>query len=251
VSTKDLRGADRLVVLEVLPAEVRFRQCAVATPVDEQDGLVEVALLAGGPGQLDERHLDLRVPADAGPSGRAERVADVVGGAAGDGEQVAVGAGPGVRDRGLQQVAGAVELVAVGEVAVARLLAGAAERGVEVAVGCLGRRDEVDQLDQVGVAVLVAGAARVPGHGLHELVDLGVGELPAAPDPHATGGLREVAGPAELVHPRAAVVDRRVAVDLLARAPEAADQVDLAETEGTQRALGGNNRAAAGRFDAR
>ena len=59
-------------------------------------------------------------------------------------------------------------------------------------------------------AVVVTGAGDLPGHGLHQLVDLGVGELPPAPGACPAGGVHEVAGPAHLVHPGAAVVDHHV-----------------------------------------
>ena len=76
-----------MLVLEVRAAARDVGQRRPAAPVDEQPRLLEVALLAGHPVQLDERRLDLGMPAHALVAVRPERVADVVGGAAGDLDQ--------------------------------------------------------------------------------------------------------------------------------------------------------------------
>ena len=60
--------------------------------LDEQRGLVEVAVVAGDPGQLDQGRLDLGVPADRLDAVRAERRADVVGGAADGADEPSSGA---------------------------------------------------------------------------------------------------------------------------------------------------------------
>ena len=70
------------------------------------------------PVQLDQRRLDLRVPADARRLG-PNVVADVVGRAAGDRDQLVVAVRARAGDRGLDQVAVGVQLVAPLEVAVA------------------------------------------------------------------------------------------------------------------------------------
>ena len=84
VAAEGVRLADRHVVLEVRAAALDVGQRRPAAALDEQPRLLEVALLAGRPVQLDQRHLDLRVPADALVAVGAERLAHVVGRAARD-----------------------------------------------------------------------------------------------------------------------------------------------------------------------
>ena len=95
-----------------------------AAPIDEQRGLVEVALLAGHAGHLDQAHLDLRVTADAlDPA--ADRTSSHTWSATrrGDLHELVVARGPRSRHAGLQEVAEVVQLVPPLEVAVPRLLA--------------------------------------------------------------------------------------------------------------------------------
>ena len=75
----------------------------------------------------------------------------------------------------LQQVAVVVQLVAPLQVAVARPLAGTTEHRVEVAVGLLGRGD-VRSVSENRSSASADPAADLPGHRLHQLVDVGVGE---------------------------------------------------------------------------
>ena len=140
VTAEHGRLADRHVVLEVRLAEADLAERAPAAPVDEQRGLVEVALLTRHAGQLDQAQLDLGVTADALDPAGTERRAHVVGGAARDLDERVVARRPRSRDAGLEQVAEVVQLVAPLEVAVARLLARSPEHRVEVAVGLLRRR---------------------------------------------------------------------------------------------------------------
>ena len=172
--------ADGLVVLVVLRAELDVAQDAVAPPVDEPTRTVEVAALPGEPVELDERDLDLGVAVDALDAVRSERLADVVRVADREPDELVLAVRPGTGDRRLDEVAGAVQLVAPLQVGVPVPLARAAPHGVEVAVGLLHRSDPRDQRPEAGVHRGVPGAADLPGHGLHELVDVGVGELPAA-----------------------------------------------------------------------
>ena len=114
----------------------------LAALVDEELGEVEIALLAGDAGELDQRQFDLLVAAVAAElafAGAEDRV-DVVGIAAHDVEQLALAGGLEVGDRRLDQVAGAVELVVVAQVGPAAAGLDALEPGVEIAVLVLQRR---------------------------------------------------------------------------------------------------------------
>jgi hypothetical protein len=143
-------------------------------------GLLQVGPFARLSVELDQGQLDLGVavgPGALGLRGRAELGDDVVGEAAGDGEQL-VGAGrAAVGDGGLEEVAGAVELV---EVDIGPALAGAVagEVGVEVAVRPLGGGDRGDGgLDvgrQRGVGAGMGGKG--PARRLQPLVEVGVVE---------------------------------------------------------------------------
>ena len=172
-------------------------------PLDEQPGLLQVAALAGHPVQLDQGRLDLRVAADRLNPVRPERRADVVGGPADGTDEVVRPGRPGPGDPGLDEVPEGVQLVAPLQVAVARRLAGPAEVGVEVAVGFLGGDDPGRDALEPGVDLGVLRAPVLPGEGLEQLVDLGVGELPTpAGVGQASGhGGVEVAQPALALQP--------------------------------------------------
>jgi hypothetical protein len=231
--------ADGQVVLEVGAAELDVGEGAVAAPVDEQRGLVEIALLPCQPGEFHQGRLDLRVSADARVAARAEEGADVVGGPAGDLHQLALAPGAGLGDTRLDEVPMTVEFVAPFEVAVAGLLTGAAEGGVQIAVRGLGGGDHVGECGDLRIV----GTA-LPRHGFEQLVDLGVGELPAPPvavDP-ALGGGPEVAGPALAFHPVAAVSERRGRVGVAAPGPETPGDPHLVEAERAQPAAGRRHR---------
>ena len=113
------------VVLEVLAAEVDVAEGAVAAALEEELRLVEVALLAGEPGELGEPDLDAGMAADPVARVRAELMADMVGDPSPDRDQrVVETGGPAARDGRLQQMAVVVELVPPLEVGVALHLAG-------------------------------------------------------------------------------------------------------------------------------
>ena len=138
--------AHRHVVLVVRAAPLDVAKRALAVPLDEQAGLLEVARLSERAAELRQAHLDLGVAADALVAALAEDLAHEVGGATGDVDQSVVGVGTRAHagDRRLEEVAEAVQLVAPLEVGPARALARPPEPRVEVAVGLLGRRDPRD-----------------------------------------------------------------------------------------------------------
>ncbi len=211
------------VVLEVRAPEMDLAEGGRPAALDEAAGHLQMALGAGGPVELHQRHLDLGVPARPGVV--HEPAADVVGRPHGHlGELVrAVGAEPG--HAGLDEVAVAVELVAPLQVGVAA----AAPAGVEVAVALLRPGHRLGQRRQLGVVG--------PGHRLQQLVDLRVAEL-AAP---ARALAAEVADPAFALHPLLAVRDGDLAVERDAVAPEAGRQAYRVEAERGQRARGGQD----------
>ena len=230
--------ADRDVVLEVRLPERDLAERPGAAPPDERRRLIEIALLSGLAGQLDEPELDLRMPANALDPTIGERVAHVVGDPPGDGDELVGSHRPGPRHRRLKQVSVVVQLVAPLQIAVALRLAGAPEHGVEVAVGLLRRGDHRRQLAEAALGIRRPAAADLPGHRLHQLVHVRVGEhhpLVIADD-RAGGGMREVGRPAEPLHPAVAVRQRGLAVDLLAQRPFATGDLDLAKAERPQRA---------------
>jgi hypothetical protein len=135
---------------------VELPHVLAAAHVDEEFGEVEVALFAGGAVELAEPDLDLLV-AGGGLDllAGAEGLVDEVGALAGDVEQRALAGDREVCGCGLVEVADVVELVAGPHVAPALFACHAVDetqrsRGVEVAVGLLGRRDRCDQPVEVG-----------------------------------------------------------------------------------------------------
>src|ERR1700722_4495311 len=105
------RLADRDVVLEVLLAERVEAEGSRPPAVDEQPGELEVALVPGRAGKLDQRHLDFRMTADAHPAVGPELVVHVIGEAPRDLWEVVVVAGPQPGDRRLEEMTEAVKLV--------------------------------------------------------------------------------------------------------------------------------------------
>jgi hypothetical protein len=79
VAAQGGRPADGHVVLKVLTAERVDAERPGAASLDEQPREVEIALLPGGPRELDEGHLDFRVTADSAAAARAELTLDVIG----------------------------------------------------------------------------------------------------------------------------------------------------------------------------
>ena len=207
------------VVLVVGAAELDVGERRQPAPLDEAAGHLQVAFRAGLTVELDQRHLDLRVPADSGALHEAR--ADVVGGAADHVPQLVLAVGALAGDPGLDQVAVAVQLMAPLQVGVPR----AGPAGVEIAVGLLRGGDDAGQLLDPGIAR--------PGHRLHQLVDLGVAELASAPR-----AAREVGDPPHLLHPGVAMIDDRLG---RLRSPEPGQQADLRQAEGGEGAGGGHD----------
>jgi hypothetical protein len=110
-----------------------------ATPslIEEERRQVEMAPLAGLAVQLDQRHLDLRMAVRRGAPVWPEHGVDAVDEPPGDGQQLVVADSAPVGDRRLDQMAGAVELVAVGEVGPAASRLGDRVVGVDVAIVAL------------------------------------------------------------------------------------------------------------------
>ncbi len=243
VPAQRLGLAHRHVVLEVRPPELDVGERPAPAPLDEGSRLFEVAAVAGDPVQLGERRLDLGVPADRRDAAGPEDVADVVGGAhRRDGEVVAGAEGARRGHPGLDQVAVGVELVAPFQVAVAGLLAGPPEVGVQVPVRLLRGQHPGDDRPVALFHLRVAGAAVLPGHRLEELVDLGVGEFPPAA---FLRWRREVAQPAGLLQPVFDVGEGPRPVGLLALLPETFAQGHLAQAERSQPAVAGRGGGAA------
>ena len=198
-------------------------QQAAAAPLDHRRGQRQVARVAGVPGELDERRLDLRMAVEARLAALVPEPLDgQVGEAAGDLEHVLAPGSAGDRDGGLDQVAGAVQLVALLEVPPALLGVHALDPGVQVAVVLLGRPQQSDRVVEERAPPGVAGATGLPADRLEHLVEVGVGEPQAA----ELGGRRRVGDAAEVVEvaarlePGDAVVDRRGPVELLPGAQE-------------------------------
>ena len=194
---------DGLVVLEVLLAELDLPEQATAAQIQEAGRQSGVPRLVQRAAELHERGLHLGMPAHGIASALAEDLAQMVRDPhCGCGEVIRAG-GAQARDRRLEHVARAVQLVPPLEVRVARLLALMAEARVEVAVALLRRRDHGGELLEAAFHVRITGAPDLPGHRFHQLVHVGVGELPALA--HCGDGPldhgREVAHPTQLFHP--------------------------------------------------
>ncbi len=193
---------------------------AAPSVLEEERGQVEVAPLAGLAIELDQRHLDLRVPGRGHLPARAEERVQIVREALGDRQEPVVPGGSTERDGGLDEMAGAVELVSVGEVgpALARLRHGV-ER-VDVAVGALRRGHQVDRRLGGRPEPLARRAPELPARGLEPLVHIRVHEHRAAvAGGRASGGDAEILEIAGRFEHAIAVRQRRVVVDRLAPGP--------------------------------
>ena len=153
---------------------------AVAALIQQEAGQVEIAALAGLAVQLHQRRLDLGVAGRGRPLAGAEGRVDVVGEAAGDVQQAIAAGRAVVRDGRLEQVASAVELVAVPEVDPAPARLGDGVVRVEVAVRFLGRLDDVDRLLDQRFQIGVGLPSQLEGGRLDPLVDVRVHEDRAA-----------------------------------------------------------------------
>ena len=213
-------------------------------PIDEQRGLVEVALLTGPPRQFDQPHLDLGMTADALDPARAELRADMVGGGPCDLDESVGARGPPPRHGRLQQVTEVVQLVPPLQVAVPRLLSRSSEHRVEVAVGLLRRPDDLGQAVDALIGIGRAGSSDLPRHRLHQLVDIGVGEHHAAvvAGNRPTGGVLEVGHPTEALHPVLAVGQRGAGIDLLTPRPRSTGDLDLVQCQRTEPSPAGHHR---------
>ena len=82
------------------------------------------------------------------------------------------------------------------------------------------------------ICVLRPGTTDLPGHRLHQLVDVGVGEHHSLVIARvARGGAREVVDPAETLHPLLTVGERRLGVHRLPGRPLSPGDLDLTELE--------------------
>ena len=161
---EDRRIAHRDVVLVVRAAELEVGECVLPVALDEQLRLTRVARLIQRTTELGESDLDLGVAADRLAAALAEDLAHQVGGPPCDVDEpvVGVGAGAVAGHRSLEQVAEAVQLVAPLQVRPARLLAGAAEAGAEVAVRLLRASDTVRRPPGTGPRARSRPCARSP-----------------------------------------------------------------------------------------
>ena len=254
---------DRQVVLQVAAAEAGVADVAVAALVEELAGQAEVGLVAGLAVQLGQRGLDDGVAVVAFVA--QEVIDQVVGEPRGHGEQRVGGGlevrrgggGPGrfehdggaVRgDRGLDQVAGAVQLVAGGQLGVAGL-AGDLDVGVQVTVGLLGLHQEIGCLGrergQRGVAGRPGLAGQLPGDRLQGLVDVGVHERRAAVGRRvaARDGQAQVAEVAGRLHLGHGQRKADLTAALLPVVQQAAGQAGSRAGHGPVHHIGGRRRA--------
>src|SRR5262249_39052868 len=142
------RVTDRHPVLEVRRGAVPMARAEEAVPaiVQQEASQIQVPLLAGLAVQLHQRCLDLRVAGRGRPLAGAKRRVDVVGEAPRDSQQTVAAGSPAMSDGGLEQMPGAVELVAVPEVDPAPPWLSHRVVRVEVAIRLLGRLNGVDRL---------------------------------------------------------------------------------------------------------
>jgi hypothetical protein len=112
--------------------------------LDELGGQPEIRPLSGFPVELHQRGLDDRVAVDARHPAQ-EDLHQVVGEPARHRHQLGRAGGALVRDRGLDEVARAVQLVAGGKLGVT-LARGHLDVGVQVPVGLLGLLQQRDRL---------------------------------------------------------------------------------------------------------
>jgi hypothetical protein len=200
---------------------------AAAPLVEEERGQVEMAPLAGLAVQLDQRHLDLRMAVGGGAPVWPEHGVDAVDEPPGDTEQPVVAGGAPVGDRRLDQVPGAVELVAVGEVGPAPARLRDRVVGVDIAVVALGRRHQLDQRLAARAQLVARRAGDFERGRLQPLVDVGVHERTSAkPARLLPGGDAEVVEVSRRLQHSEAVRQRRLTVDRLAPRPQPAVERD-------------------------
>ena len=139
--------------------------------VDKVGGQVEIALLAGGMIELDQRQLDLLMAAVTAllPFLAAKNRGDIVGVATDHVEQRSLPGRLVVSDAGLDQVPGAVQLVVVAQVRPTVLLLDCRVVGVDIAVGLLRRHIQRDDLVYQGVERRIRVRGQAVGCGLYPL----------------------------------------------------------------------------------
>ena len=133
---------DREVILMV--GRSSHNRWLLATHLQQEHRFVEITAVAGLPEELDHREFDFLVAVGASSRSRTERRADVVGQPDADIQQGSPSSGSMVRDGSLDQVAGAIHLVLVGEISPTVRRKVEHEIRVEVAIGLLGTRNGRD-----------------------------------------------------------------------------------------------------------
>ena len=232
------RRAHRQVILQVAAAQAGVPGQPSAALVGELAGQLEVGGGAGLAVELSQRGLDDRMPVERSLAA-GELAYQVIGQAHGHAEQPTVSGAAAEGDRGLDQVPGAVHLVAPGQPGIPRLTAHL-EVGVQVAVGVLGLLEQGGDLSrergELGVFGIFGSTAvrQLPADRLQGLVDVRIHEhRPVVsgprqrvhrPDPNravAAGGAVAF-GPGGLGLARAVRLDRQAHVVQIARILELA-----------------------------
>ena len=131
---------DRAVGVELLELALEDRRL-LAAPIEHRLRQLEVALLAGGARELDERQLDAFVSGDVVLLARTELAVEDVGHPRRDREQRLLARRLVVRDAGLEQVAGREVLVEEREVLELQVRHVDLDEGVQVPVRLLGGGD--------------------------------------------------------------------------------------------------------------
>ena len=199
---------DQLMLRIVHLAQEIVRRAAAA--VNEEASCLQVELLAGHAPELHERKLDLLM---AGIARKltlavAEGLAYEVREPGSDIEQAALAGSVIVGGGSLDEVARAVELVALGEVLPAELGMTDREIGVQVAVRLLGLPDDLDELIRLGDVLRFAVICAI-GNSLKPFIGIGITE-------HDTAvlALERAAGDAEIINAEAAALALLAVEDL-------------------------------------
>ena len=214
-----------------------------STPLEQIAGEIQIAAVAGGAVQLDQRHFEFRMPRKRGPLPRAEVLHHIIGEADAHIEQLAAARGAVIGDGGLDQVAHAVKLVRAvhfGE-ALGRALAGPV--GVQIAAGFLRIVDDAGEAVELRAKLcltwgLIAGLQH-ERHGFHPFVDIRVGVERTAPrNVFLALQAQEVIDHAVLLQFREQRGDALLHVDGAARAPEALAHFHRVDGHGVQPGVG-------------
>ena len=183
------------------------------------------------------------MPVGAGLRPAAEGLVDQVGKPRRDGEERGVAGRACLGDRGLYQVAGAVELVTLLQVAPAPRGVDDLAPAVQVAVRLLRGGDELDGVGIQPRELVRRLAPELPAEGLEPLVDVRVAEDHAAPFAGRTAGgdaqVVERAGTLELLR---TPQDRDLPVRPLALPKQATLQLDAPRIDRAQRDAGSRRR---------